>query len=109
LIIAIPVLHLLKKNCCWWVHHIFQQKLNHVKLLARDQWSTKDNGADEVPDDEVFGSGPVKIGLVTLELWPADSAEDGKMVSAAREGDSVTLERLLQCPRDPNVTGWNTA
>ena len=76
---------------------------------VKDQWSTKDNGAYEVPDDEVFGPGPMKIGLVTLELWPADSVEDGKMVSAAKEGDSVTLERLLQCPRDPNVTGWNEA
>ena len=57
----------------------------------------------EIEDDEVFTSVPVKIQLLVLEFWPPDAERDKKMTSAAKEGDSVALEKLLKSPRDPNV------
>ena len=61
-----------------------------------------ENGS-EIPDHEVFSSNLVAIQLVVLEFWPPDAEQDQKMISAASEGDSVGLEKLLECPRDPNV------
>ena len=57
----------------------------------------------QLQDDEVFGSESVKIRLVVLEWWPTDIGEDTRMLAASTENDSVTLEELLACPRDPNV------
>eukprot|EP00435_Cladocopium_sp_Y103_P023132 s88_g5.t1 len=58
----------------------------------------------EIEDDEVFTPLPAKIQLLVLEFWPPDAEQDKKMISAAKEGDSLALEVLLKCPRDPNVT-----
>ena len=58
----------------------------------------------EIQDDEVFTSVPAKIQLVVLEFWPPDAEQDRKILSAAKEGDSVALEKFLKGPRDPNVT-----
>ena len=62
-----------------------------------------DDTSKQIQDDEVFGSESVKIRLVVLEWWPTDIREDTRMLAASRENDSVTLEKLLACPRDPNV------
>ena len=58
--------------------------------------------AGEVPDDDVFSSVPEKLQLV-LEFCPPDVAEDQQMMAAARENDTVSLEKLLKCPRSPNT------
>ena len=57
----------------------------------------------EIPDDEVFGPVRVKIQLVVLAFCPPDANEDGQMLFASRENDTVALERLLACPRDPET------
>jgi hypothetical protein len=57
--------------------------------------------AVEIPDHEVFAS-PAKVQLLVLEFCPPD-AEDERMMMAAREDDTVGLERLLKCPRSPNA------
>eukprot|EP00435_Cladocopium_sp_Y103_P017390 s88_g4.t1 len=57
----------------------------------------------EIEDDEVFTPLPVKIQLLVLEFWPPHAEQDRKMISAAWKGDSVSLEKLLKSPRDPNV------
>ena len=61
--------------------------------------------AVEIPDDEVFASAPVKVQLVVLEFCPPDVAEDQEMILAAKDDDTVGLERLLKCPRSPNTRG----
>eukprot|EP00435_Cladocopium_sp_Y103_P009077 s4455_g2.t1 len=59
--------------------------------------------AVEIPDDEVFASVPVKVQLVVLEFCPPDAEEDERMMTAAREDDTIGLEQLLKCPRSPNT------
>lgn len=61
-----------------------------------------ENGS-EIVDHEVFSSNLVAIQLVVMEFWPPDAEQDQKMISAAWQGDSVELEKLLKSPRDPNV------
>eukprot|EP00435_Cladocopium_sp_Y103_P012114 s88_g3.t1 len=58
----------------------------------------------EIQDDVVFALVPGKIQLVILEFWPPDAEQERKMISAVVDDDSVALEELLKCPRDPNVT-----
>eukprot|EP00435_Cladocopium_sp_Y103_P006907 s723_g2.t1 len=63
------------------------------------------DGADEIPDDQVFTSAPARVQLVKLEFCPPDAEEDEKMLFAAICNDVVSLEHFLRCPRDPNITG----
>ena len=56
-----------------------------------------------IPDDELVVVS-VKVQLLILEFWPLDAKENRKMIWAIRLKDSVELERLLQCPRNPNMT-----
>eukprot|EP00435_Cladocopium_sp_Y103_P004191 s723_g1.t1 len=63
------------------------------------------DGANEIPDDQVFTSTPERVQLVKLEFCPPDAEEDKQMLSAARNNNLVALEDLLRRPRDPNVTG----
>ena len=60
--------------------------------------------ACEVSDDDVFSSVPVKLQLVVLEFCRPDVADDERMMSAARDNDTVGLEQLLKRPRSPNTT-----
>jgi len=59
--------------------------------------------AGEIHDDEIFSSVPLKVQLVVLEFCPPDVTEDKQMMAAARENDTVSLEKLLKCPRSPNT------
>ena len=59
--------------------------------------------AVEIPDDEVFASAPVKVQLVVLKFCPPDAEEDERMILAAKEDDTVGLERLLKSLRSPNT------
>eukprot|EP00435_Cladocopium_sp_Y103_P064004 s368_g25.t1 len=61
-----------------------------------------ENGASEILDDDVFTSVPAKVQLVVLEFSPPDAEEDERLMSAARNNDTVGLEQLLKCPRSPN-------
>eukprot|EP00435_Cladocopium_sp_Y103_P066594 s32_g28.t2 len=74
-------------------------RLGVTRFRQRLFW---ENGS-EIPDHEVFSSNLVAIQLVVLEFWPPDAEQDQEMISAAWTGDSVGLEKLLKCPRDPNV------
>ena len=59
--------------------------------------------AGEIHDDEIFSSVPLKVQLVVLEFCPPDVTEDKQMMAAARENDTVSLEKLLKSPRSPNT------
>eukprot|EP00435_Cladocopium_sp_Y103_P041298 s837_g11.t1 len=59
--------------------------------------------ASEIPDDEIFSSVPPKLQLVVLEFCPPDAEEDEQMISSARDNDTLSLEKLLKCPRSPNT------
>lgn len=59
--------------------------------------------AGEIHDDDIFPSVPLKVQLVVLEFCPPDVTEDKQMMAAARENDTVSLEKLLKCPRSPNT------
>ena len=63
-----------------------------------------EDGSREIPDDEVFDLA-VTVQLVILEFCPHDAEEQNKMISASEENDTVALEKLLQCPRNPDETG----
>ena len=75
-------------------------------ILGSTAWSHQVQAEtlySEIADHEVFSSNLVAIQLVVMEFWPPDAERDKKMTSAAKEGDSVALEKLLKSPRDPNV------
>ena len=86
---------------------------SYCTLLARDQQTTKVSrfrqklldGANEIPDDQVFTSAPERVQLVKLEFCPHDAEEEEKMLSAARRNNLAALVHFLRCPRDPNITG----
>lgn len=59
--------------------------------------------AGEIHDDEIFSLVPLKVQLVVLEFCPPDVTEDKQMMAAARENDTVSLEKLLKSPRSPNT------
>eukprot|EP00435_Cladocopium_sp_Y103_P040063 s837_g10.t2 len=60
-----------------------------------------EGGAGEISDDDIFSSVPAKVQLVVLEFCPPDAEEDERMMSAARDNDTVGLEQLLKQPRNP--------
>eukprot|EP00435_Cladocopium_sp_Y103_P053012 s631_g16.t2 len=66
-----------------------------------------EDGSQEIQDDEVFAEQPVKIKLVLSDFWPPDFEEDRRMMAACRNNDSVRLEKLLKCPRNPNFRDVN--
>ncbi len=56
----------------------------------------------EIEDEEVFNAVPLRIQLVKLEFLSPDIEQEKKMLLAAKQGDSETLERLLQKLQNPN-------
>eukprot|EP00438_Fugacium_kawagutii_P003230 Skav223466 [mRNA] locus=scaffold2238:96705:97058:+ [translate_table: standard] len=47
---------------------------------------------------------PKELQLIVLDFWPADLQQDQAMITACVNDDSGMLEKLLESPRDPNVT-----
>jgi ankyrin repeat protein len=66
-----------------------------------------EDGSWEIPNDDAFTAQQVKVQLVCSEFWPPEFQEGQRMVSACRDHDSVALETLLKCPRNPNFTDLN--
>ena len=62
-----------------------------------------DGSGRAIPEDEIFTSDSVKIQLMLLEFLEPDAVEDQRMMDASIDNDLGTLERCLQCPRDPKV------
>lgn len=62
-----------------------------------------EDGAYEIPDDEILGLAVVKVALVLLDFCPPDLEDDEQIMLAARNNDALALEVLLKQPRSPNV------
>eukprot|EP00435_Cladocopium_sp_Y103_P064334 s282_g26.t1 len=62
-----------------------------------------ENGALEIPDDEVFASVPEKIQLVVMAFCPPNAEEEGEMMWAASENDTAGLEEMLKRPLNPEA------
>ena len=62
-----------------------------------------EDGAYEIPDDEILGLAVVKVALVLLDFCPPDLEDDEQIMLAARNNDASALEVLLKQPRSPNV------
>ena len=62
-----------------------------------------ENGAREIPDDEVFASVPEKIQLVVMAFCPSTEEEEEDMMWAASENDTAGLEELLKRPLNPGI------
>eukprot|EP00435_Cladocopium_sp_Y103_P032252 s631_g8.t1 len=60
-------------------------------------------GGSEILDDEVLASAPLKVQLVVLEFWPQDAEQSQSLLSVSTIKDSLALEKLLQCPVNPNL------
>ena len=56
----------------------------------------------EMHDDQslIF---PSDVDLVTLSLWPPDTARDADFLRACGEGLAEEVERFLRLPQDPNA------
>ena len=63
-----------------------------------------DDGSKQTEDDEVSVSELVKIQLVVLDFCPRTTEEDQMMITASRDNDLFTIEKLLQCPCKPEMT-----
>eukprot|EP00435_Cladocopium_sp_Y103_P056083 s837_g18.t2 len=63
-------------------------------------WS--EDWSHEIQDDVAFAE-QTKIQLVLSEFWPPEIEEDQRMITASRNNDWRALEKLLHCPRSPNV------
>ena len=58
----------------------------------------------EIPDDEIFASGPLKLQMVVLDFYPADVQQNQQVISASTDNDLIALEKFLNRPSNPNVT-----
>ena len=61
-----------------------------------------EDGSRQILDDEVFADAPGKVLLVLLAFAEPDGEADSLMLAACRSNNFMTLEELLQHPRDPN-------
>ena len=77
----------------------------NVRVSRFRQRLFTEDGFHEIHDDEVFGSAPVQVQLVMLEFLPPDAEEDELMISACHRNNTVRLEKFLQGPRNPNLSG----
>ena len=77
----------------------------NVRVSRFRQRLFTEDGFHEIHDDEVFGSAPVQVQLVMLEFLPPDAEEDELMISACHRNNTVRLEKILQGPRNPNLSG----
>ena len=63
-----------------------------------------DDGSKQIEDDDVVVSELVKIQLVVLDFFPRTTEEYQMMMTASRDNDLFTIEKLLQCPCKPEMT-----
>ena len=79
-----------------------------ISRFRQKLWS--EDWSHEIPDDEVFTAEEVKMQLVLSEFWPPESEQHARMIAVSEINDPKALEKMLQCPRNPNFrdeTGWS--